>query len=122
MDPSVSYVHCLLGHELLLIEEYENAKNSYQQAININKTEFYGYWGLGNVYLKKDENEKAQEYFQLALQLNPSCSTILTYIGITYNNTDKYDVALKFFEQAESLDSKNLINSYHKATSLFHLN
>jgi tetratricopeptide (TPR) repeat protein len=56
---NMSYVYCLLGHEYLILEEYEMSRKCYEQAIDINKYEFYGFWGLGNVSLKTDQNKKA---------------------------------------------------------------
>lgn len=74
------------------------AKASYQEAINQNQVEFYGYWGLGNVFLRKEQYSKAWKYFMISSQLNPNCATIYTYLGITSNNMKQYDMALKYFQ------------------------
>lgn len=48
----MSYVYCLLGHEYIFTEDYQMAELYYKKALEINNTEFHGFWGLGYVHLK----------------------------------------------------------------------
>lgn len=116
-----SYVYCLLGHELMIVEDYEAALKSYEKALSLNKMEFYAYWGMGNVFLKKDQNQKAFNYFSLASNLNPNCSVLYTYMGLTQSNLGKHDMALLYFRRTEHLDPTNMVNVFHKAQALYHL-
>ena len=48
--------------------------NFYQKCLNINKTSYLTYNGLGNFYLKTNQFEKAENYYTKAIEINPKRS------------------------------------------------
>ena len=48
--------------------------NFYQKCLDINKTSYLTYNGLGNFYLKTNQFEKAENYYTKAIKINPKRS------------------------------------------------
>ena len=48
--------------------------NFYQKCLDINKTSYLTYNGLGNFYLKTNQFEKAENYYTKAIEINPKRS------------------------------------------------
>jgi len=48
--------------------------NFYQKCLDINKTSYLTYNGLGNFYLKINQFEKAENYYTKAIEINPKRS------------------------------------------------
>ncbi|MFM7853825.1 MAG: hypothetical protein ACKO96_18355 [Flammeovirgaceae bacterium] len=50
LDPHFSYAHCLSGHEYVEIEDFEQAKKCYTEALRTNSRHYTAWWGLGNIH------------------------------------------------------------------------
>ena len=64
-------------HQMGSIMNEQNSSdcvNFYQKCLDINKTSYLTYNGLGNFYLKTNQFEKAENYYTKAIEINPKRS------------------------------------------------
>lgn len=50
MNPFFAYAHSLSGHEYVEIEDFEQAKKCYGEALKADKRHYTAWWGLGNIF------------------------------------------------------------------------
>lgn len=119
LDPSFAYAYTLKGHEHMYMEDWTNAKECYEGALNYDSKNFNAYWGIGNVYLKQEKHDKAAENFKKGIEINDKCPVLFTYLGLAYGRMKgKTNDALKCFGHSERLDPSNMVNPYQKALLL----
>ena len=59
------------GHELIKIEEYDEAMTDFKSAIKDGYTDGYAYFGMAKIYRAQGENAKASENYEKAISLDP---------------------------------------------------
>jgi tetratricopeptide (TPR) repeat protein len=59
------------GHELLALEEYEEAITDFKSALKEGYTDGYAYYGLAKAYRATGNNTKASENYEKAISLDP---------------------------------------------------
>ena len=59
------------GHQLLEIEDYDNAMTNFKTAIKDGFTDGSAYFGMAKVYRAQGENTKASENYEKAISLDP---------------------------------------------------
>lgn len=121
IDPDNSYIHCLLGHEYVFIEDFTSATNSYTHSIETDWRQYNAYWGLGNIAKIQDNPKAALIHFYTALGINPHCRLLYTYIGLSNLSLGLSQQAVKNFTQA-SQNGEDIMSSYYKAMALFKMN
>jgi len=55
------------GHILIRLKKIRAAEQLFRCAIEIDPESFWGYWGLGQLYLKREKLVQAEEYLKIAL-------------------------------------------------------
>jgi len=121
LKPDNSYAHSLCGHEYGYLEDFVNAKKSFEISLCIDKRNYNCWWGLGCLYFKSEKYEKAIELFQKAISINPRNSILFTFLGMAFNSKRIFGEGLKNFDSAIVLDDKNHLARFQKANALFQL-
>lgn len=110
-DDNNPFYHNSIAFALVQLEQYDDAIEHYQRAININPDP---YWtsivcqALGSVYLEIKENpEAAIVLYQTASVLNPDSEESQISIGDTYFSMDDYDNAIKAYCDAIKINPEN---------------
>lgn len=110
-DDENPFYHNSMAFALVQLEQYDDAIEHYQKAININPDP---YWtsivcqALGSVYLEIKENpEAAIVLYQTAAVLNPDSEESQIAIGDTYFSMDEYDNAIKAYCDAIKINPEN---------------
>lgn len=105
------FYHNSMGFALVQLEQYDEAIEHYQRAININPDP---YWtsivcqALGSVYLEIKQNpEAAIVLYQTASVLNPDSEESQIAIGDTYFSMEEYDSAIKAYCDAIKINPEN---------------
>jgi anaphase-promoting complex subunit 3 len=49
LDPQMAYAYTLKGHEYVAVENFDKAKQSYEQALTVDSRHYNAWWGLGNI-------------------------------------------------------------------------
>lgn len=110
-DEDNPFYHNSLAFALVQLEQYDEAIEHYQRAININPDP---YWtsivcqALGSVYFEiKNNPDAAIVLYQTASVLNPESEESQIAIGDTYFSIDDYDNAIKAYCDAIKLNPDN---------------
>lgn len=110
-DEENPFYHNSMAFALVQLEQYDDAIEHYQKAININPDP---YWtsivcqALGSVYLEIKENpEAAIVLYQTAAVLNPDSEESQLAIGDTYFSLEEYDNAIKAYCDAIKINPEN---------------
>ena len=59
------------GHQLIEIEDYDNAMTNFKTAIKEGFTDGSAYFGMAKIYRAQGENTKASENYEKAISLDP---------------------------------------------------
>ena len=110
-DEENPFYHNSLAFALVQLEQYDDAIEHYQRAININPDP---YWtaivcqALGSVYTEiKNNPEAAIVLYQTASVLNPESEESQIAIGDTYFAIDEFDHAIKAYCDAIKINPEN---------------
>ena len=110
-DEENPFYHNSLAFALVQLEQYDDAIEHYQKAININPDP---YWtsivcqALGSVYSEiKNNPEAAVVLFQTAAVLNPESEESHLAMGDTYFSIEDYDNAIKAYCDAIKINPEN---------------
>lgn len=105
------FYHNSIAFALVQLEQYDDAIEHYQKAININPDP---YWtsivcqALGSVYLEiKRNHEAAIVLYQTAAVLNPESEESHLSIGDAYFSVEDYDNAIKAYCDAIKINPDN---------------
>ena len=110
-DDENPFYHNSMAFALVQLEQYDDAIEHYQRAININPDP---YWtsivcqALGSVYFEiKHNHEAAIVLYQTAAVLNPESEESHIAIGDTYYSVDDFDNAIKAYCDAIKINPEN---------------
>ena len=110
-DSDNPFYHNSIAFALVQLEQYDEAIEHYQRAININPDP---YWtsivcqALGSVYLEVKKNpEAAIVLYQTATVLNPESEESQLAIGDTYFSSEDFDNAIKAYCDAIKINPDN---------------
>ena len=110
-DEENPFYHNSMAFALVQLEQYDDAIEHYQKAININPDP---YWtsivcqALGSVYMEiKNNPEAAIVLYQTAAVLNPDSEESQIAIGDTYFSIEDYDNAIKAYCDAIKINPEN---------------
>ncbi len=92
------------GNKLYGNGEYEEAAQTFSEAIGLNSTQWGYHFNLGLAYKKMDKREEALEAFRKALELNPESFSCNKEVGEVLGKSEKFDEALKYFQKATEID------------------
>lgn len=93
-----------LGHNILGMiysyeQEYEQAVNHFQEALNLNTEWIEPKFNLAVILYKLNRFEEAVILFEELYSNNPNDWEVLLYLGKSYQGLKQYDLAGEFFKQ-----------------------
>ncbi|MDP6584296.1 MAG: tetratricopeptide repeat protein, partial [Anaerolineales bacterium] len=84
--------------------KYEEAIESYKQAIKLNPDDAYAHTRLGVAYRKSGMYEDAIESYKQAIRINPDDADAHIGLGIAYGRLGKHKEAIESYKQAIRID------------------
>jgi tetratricopeptide (TPR) repeat protein len=105
--PGNSQYAAMLGIAYLNAEEFENARESLEQALESNPDVSEVQHGLGVYYMKRADYESAIDYLERACQLRPRDANIRTNLTTTLIQLNRHDEALAHAQKAVKLDDSH---------------
>lgn len=93
---------------------YENAKNLFERALELNPENADAYGGLGSIYLSEHNFKKALEVGQKAKELNPHSAYVLSVIVDAQIELGMYDEAIKTAQ--EMVNTRPDLSSYSRVS------
>ena len=100
LNPTDPEGHIQLGKTYRELGEYENAIESFQNAIALDDEHHHAYNNLGLVYTDISMFALAIEMFLAALELSPGNPAFYNNLGYAYDMTDQFEEALAAFQNA----------------------
>lgn len=86
---------------------YEQAKEYYQKAIDLDPNKYEAYTNLGLIYVREGEYEKAMKCHQKTIELLPDDWRGYYNLGVAYSNTGDKENALKQVAKLRELNEKD---------------
>ena len=100
--------------------KYEEAIESYKQAIKLNPDDAYAHTRLGVAYYKSGKYQEAIKSYKRAIRLDPDYRDAHHNLGVAYDELGRYKEAIESYKQAIRIDPdyadvhNNLGNAYSK--------
>lgn len=117
LDDSNPFYHNSLGYALVQAEQYDEAIEQYQIAINLNPDREWTAivcQALATLYCKiKDNDEAAIALYQTSIVLDPTCEEAHISIGDVYFENGDIDSAIKSYCDAIKMNPENA-QAYNK--------
>jgi tetratricopeptide (TPR) repeat protein len=86
------------------MQQLENARKSYEQAIRLKPDYAEAINNLGTVYYARKSFGRATRYYQRALKYAPKSASIYSNLGTAYFARKKYKEAMETYQTALKLD------------------
>lgn len=93
------YAYLILGHELVLQNEFENAVQCFRNALRVRPRLINALLGIGEVYMKEEYFDRAAQVYQIALKYVPKSPTVWSNVGRAHYEQGNHPMALKCFEK-----------------------
>lgn len=117
LDCENPFYHNSLGYALVQAEQYDEAIEHYQIAINLNPDKEWTSivcQALATIYYKvKDNDEAAMALYQTAIVLDPDADDAYVSMGDIYFDTEDTDSAIKTYCEAIKMNPNNA-QAYNK--------
>ncbi len=97
------------GNCLTRMERYNEASDSYHQALSQNPRSDTILINLGTLEIQRKRFEKATKYFQQAIDFNPSASKAFCGIALVAQMSGEIDIAELYFQKALDVDCQNSV-------------
>jgi len=97
-----------LGDCLANAGKYDEAKEYYEQAAQLDADAAGPYVGLGVVALQKEKLEDAEIAFRVGCRLEPNCAKAYTGLAIVAQHRENYPEAFKMYLKCLEFESDNL--------------
>ena len=92
-------------------KKYQEAIQSFNEAIKINVADDEAYMLRGNVYFETNRSDLALSDYKKALSINPNYVTAMDNLGALYGLRRQFDSAMIYFDKALAINS-NYMPSY----------
>ncbi|KAA8915726.1 hypothetical protein TRICI_002133 [Trichomonascus ciferrii] len=121
LDPNSPYAYTLQAHEHVINDAYENAQDSFRQAIKADNRHYNAWYGLGMVAMRLGQVAQSEIYFKRAMQINPNNVVLICCTGMAFEKRGEHYRALEQYEHACELQPKSALSRYRKARTLINL-
>jgi tetratricopeptide (TPR) repeat protein len=97
-------LHVFMGECYEKMEEYNNAKLCYQEALRLNDTNVDAWTGLGICDLELDAPSESIHYLQQAIAIDSMNSETWVYLAEAFVNTNQFDKAMEAYRKSLQLE------------------
>jgi len=115
------YAYTLLGHELILEDDFDKAKDSFRKAIRISPNMVNARLGIAQVAMKEQNFNEANNIFKLILNNVPRSLIVLSNLGRSYFHIKQHDSAMKCFNRLLKKNPKDPISLFYAAKVKYEL-
>jgi len=99
-----------LAGRLLDVEEKES---EFKRAIRLDSLFYWGYFGLGKIYLTTGLFDEAIKQFKKAIAINPAIPDAQLELGLAYENLDQCTKAVKQYKKVLHINPKVVPDAYY---------
>lgn len=105
-DNKTSIEYVKEGNENSRRGNYDDAKESYLNAVELDPKNIEGHYGLGGIYNLEKKYEDAEKSFKTSLQLDPTHVNAWYSLGYTYELMGNKEESEKSYEKHNRLKAK----------------
>jgi tetratricopeptide (TPR) repeat protein len=88
------------GGNLMKEQNYDEAKQCFLEAIELNPLDRRNYLNIGVIYLKQGDTDQAIEWMNKTIEIDPRYIRCYYNLGTIYYKTGRYKNAIDIFEKA----------------------
>lgn len=125
VDPTFAYAHTLRGHELLALEDLQDAEAAFYEALRWDKRHYAAHAGIGEYHFRLEKEGPARENFRKALAINKTLPAVLCRLAATYHRVgcsqSELEIALSTYEAALQRCPSHLPSAQQRAAILVRL-
>lgn len=121
LRPRDAMAHTFCGHELLALDEVNDAMASYRAAMHQSPRHYSAWYGLGQAYMRQEAWDMAEYHFLHALAIHPGSSILQCHVALAMAASGRQYHALAAMEAAVRLDPTNPLARYEMASLLLTL-
>jgi Flp pilus assembly protein TadD len=111
----------LKGNKLYAEQKYQEAIESYNEALELSQSQWGYYFNLGLALKKSDKKEEALAAFQKALEMNPESYSVNKELGQLLAQEDNYEEAKKYYQKAAEISDDDPDAFYNLGVCLTNL-
>ena len=111
----------LKGNKLYAEQKYDEAIESYNEALELSQTQWGYYFNLGLAYKKAEQKEDAIAAFKKALEMNPESYSINKELGQLLALEENYEEAKKYYAKASEISDDDPEAFYNLGVCLINL-
>lgn len=92
----------LLGRAYILNNEVEEAKKSFDKALEYDPKHYRALTNLGNIALEANEHDEAISHYEKALTIAPDFTNALHNLGVVYRRQGKFTKSVRYLRRAQT--------------------
>ncbi len=93
----------------LYVKQYSEAIKSFEQALQLDSSNFEALQGIGTAHSATGNPEKARRYFERGHAVNPQNAEINNNLGVSFSSAREFEKAVKYFEMAVKYDTTSAL-------------
>ncbi|AZA72478.1 tetratricopeptide repeat protein [Chryseobacterium indoltheticum] len=104
-----------LGCYFIEKENFEKAKKTFEEGLEIDPKNPLSYHGLGNYFVRKIDLESAKDCYKKALNLDPNFSNSYIGLAVVYQLDNDFQKSEELYLKALKINSKSSANYFNLA-------
>ena len=104
INPLDAEIHNNLGNVLKKLEKFDEAQNSYRQAILLKQNYTEVYYNLGNLLKELSRFDEAEKNYNQAIKFRPNFAVAFNNLGILLKELSRFDESIVNFKESLKID------------------
>ena len=104
INPLDAEIHNNLGNILKKLEKFDEAQNSYRQAILLKQNYTEVYYNLGNLLKELSRFDEAEKNYNQAIKFRPNFAVAFNNLGILLKELSRFDESIVNFKESLKID------------------
>ena len=100
INPLDAEIHNNLGNVLRKLEKFDEAQNSYRQAILLKQNYTEVYYNLGNLLKELSRFDEAEKNYNQAIKFRPNFAEAFNNLGILLKELSRFDESIVKFKES----------------------
>ena len=100
INPLDAEIHNNLGNVLRKLEKFDEAQNSYRQAILLKQNYTEVYYNLGNLLKELSRFDEAEKNYNQAIKFRPNFAVAFNNLGILLKELSRFDESIVKFKES----------------------
>ncbi|OJA44763.1 tetratricopeptide repeat protein [Burkholderia ubonensis] len=121
LDPHDAQAHYVVGKLLRGMNDFDNARKLFEQAVAIDPAHAQAWARLGEVRGQQGEYEQSVQLCRRAIELDPELADAYNFLGLAYHNLDRMAAAELSHRHAIDLNPDDADAHHNLAAALFRL-